>query len=487
MLSRWTTFFQGDDPIRLARTVSDHVASQVPINAVEELNEALGRLFAKPQSAEAVLKILDEIEPAIHEVFERVRIELGASEQNPVRFSLLVRYSSQLVNRMWNAYRQLLLDSRNSPSARVYAGFLQWVTYRLLFEHLLGGRIDPLEWRQILLPLRDETQPDGLLSLQRLEAQPVRDNLGLLVMLATLVDCLIEARQLLIAMPFLRLVSDEVVFNTRYQTESPFVLTLLSAGRPHWLEGWQLPEMDDKALFCGFERAKAFSEAWCKERVRENDFPVAWPIWKGQSLTETIATLGQIERAWTSRQAHRAEVRTRTSSQNLCTFQFLRVRGLVARPVQTRPAMELGMRNGWVLDTSANGWGLYFDIQAPEMRPSALMGVFDDARASWGLAIVRRTRDTDGGVFLGAQRLGEQPVAGRVLFDDSASVGSDRLHVLYLAKAQGCRASGLITASPLLPLGERCVIEMNKQQYTLEILDFVEAGHDYVLYDVELL
>lgn len=487
MLTRLPAFFRNDDPIRLARTVSGHVVHQVPIKAVEQLNEALERLFSVPQSAEKVLLILDELEPAIGQVFEQVRLELGTAEQNPVRFSLLVRYSSQLVNRMWNAYRQLLIDSRGSPSARVYSGFIDWTTMRVLFEQLLGGRIEPLEWRPILLPLRVEKDTDGLFSLERLQAASVRQSLACLTMLSTLVDGVLDLRQLLLAMPFLKLLSKDVIFNNRYQPESPFVLTLLTTGRPHWLEGWQLPEMDDRALFCGFEQAKLVCRNWCSERVRDNQFPPAWPVWKEQTLTETLAALGLMERAWTSRQAQRTEVRINAAQVLLCSFQLLRVRGLVARPHQTKPALELGVREGALLDTSSSGSGLYFEKADPEMRPSGLMGRYNDEDSSWSLSIIRRTRETEGGVFLGAQTLGHHPVAGRVLFDDAKVAGSDRLHVLFLEKAQGCKASGLLTASPLLPLGERCTIEMNKQQYTIEILDFVEAGVDYVLYDVDLL
>ena len=486
MLERIFPFMDSDDPQRLARTAAVLAVKQPVLRGLETLCNAIEAAFTRIQDIDDRLRLVDSMEEAASELLERLKRELVHAVGNPVRFGLLHRRASTLVNHLQHTYQSAMTLASGSNGNAYLPGALLWAIERQLLEQLGDIRSERLLWRPLLAQLREvhkDKPGETYLSLNRLSLDS-QSTLGRLILFCMLQDQGLDDRQLLLADRLLRFLAAGVSFNTRYETDTPFVLNPLATGKPQWISAWDMPELDGHALFCGFNRINPIYDAMIDQLVQEEALLNEWVVASDQSTTETLALLGMIARAVTTPSASRLAQRRRGDGLVRIAFECMLIRGLLAQPHKRKPAREALIRDAEIYDVSTAGWGLIVEANSPCARLGGLVAIYDEDHNGWALGVIRRLRTgRDGRIHLGVQLLSRNAEAARLSFRDASINGSDREHIIYLPKAAGCSGAGIITGTPLLNPGQHYALDVSRRDLSITINRYAEAGNDFVLYD----
>lgn len=477
MLDLFRPLASRDHPLRQAKKTLEQIKGAGVLPVIEQLSLALHDGASKLGSVQEKARLLSLLDPAAQEGVLQLQQALAETEPGAARIGLLLRHGLQFVNAFHYQVSEVVLNG-GADRERV-AMYLRWSATVYFMHRLSAGVADLLSWRQIISPFcrKNEAGNDFQIDLTRVDAD-IGLQLGRLAMLSMVLPLPLDLRQLLIVEQLVSHLAGKVLLSPVFLPEAPFVLSLLSQGRPDRLEGWERADDDMRALFLGFDELDLTTGNWRNELGNATPLERLLKPLPGQTAAETLALIDIIRPCWLGRTRSRAEPRESIEDSIWACCDTMRIRGLLAQPIKKRPTQDALVCEAAVFNISSRGVGLLFKADYQHARVGGLIALYQDRRDCWALGIIRRaSAELDGRRFFGVELLTDQACAASIV-DDS----QQRQPALLLPICGEQKQPALLLANPTLTAGKHYVFVSDKQEKRVCIEAFLLAGNDFALY-----
>lgn len=477
MLDLFRPLASRDHPLRQAKRTLDQIKGAGVLPAIEQLSATLQDGVAKLGSVAEQARLLALLDPAAQEVVMQLKHALAETEPGAARIGLLLRHGQQFINAFY--YQLAEVVRKGAADREQMALFLRWAAHACFFQRLGAGVADVLSWRQIIGPFcrKNESGSDFKIDLSLLNAE-IGLQLGRLALLSMVLPLPLDLRQLLIVELLLSHLAGKVLLSPVFLPDAPFVLSLLSQGRPERLEGWERAEDDMRALFLGFDELDQVTGNWRNELGNATPLERLLKPLPGQTAAETLVLIDAIRPCWLGRTRSRAEPRESIEGSIWVCCDTLRIRGLLAQPVKRKPAQDGLVCEVGLFNISSRGVGLLFNTDYQHARVGGLMALYQDRCDCWALGIIRRaSAELDGRRFVGVELLTDSASAASIV-DDS----QQRQPALLLPICGEQQQPAVLLPGPTLTAGKQYVLVSDKQEKPIRVAEFWLAGNDFALY-----
>ena len=371
---------------------------------------------------------------------------------------------------------------KDAADGEQMALFLRWAGHAYFFRRLSSGVAEVFNWRQIIAPFcrKNEAGSDFQINLSLVDAE-IGLQLGRLSLLSMVLPLPLDMRQTLIVEQLLGYLAGKVFLSPVFLPDAPFVLTLLSQGRPDRLEGWERAEDDMRALFLGFEELDATTGNWRNQLGNAVPLDNLLKPLPGQTAAETLALIDAIRPCWLGRNRSRGEARQSIEGSIWVCCDTLRIRGLLAQVVKRKPAADGLVCEAGLFNISSRGVGLLLPADYAHARVGSLIALYQDRRDCWALGIIRRTStELEGRRFVGVELLTDAAQAASIVDDTQ-----QRQPALLLPICGEQKQLALLLSAPTLTAGRQYVLVSDKQEKHIRATEFLLAGNDFALYRYE--
>jgi hypothetical protein len=480
MLDLFRPLASRDHPLRQAKRTLDQIKGAGVLPVIEQLSAALQDGVAKLDSVAEQARLLAVLDPAAQDVVQQLKQALAETEPGAARIGLLLRQGQQFINAFY--YQLSEVVRKGGADREQMALFLRWAGHACFFQRLCSGTADVLNWRQIIGPFcrKNESGSDFRIDLSLLDAE-IGLQLGRLALLSMVLPLPLDLRQALLVEQLLGLLAGKVMLSPVFLPEAPFVVSLLSQGRPDRLEGWERADDDMRALFLGFDELDALTGHWRNQLGNAVPLENLLKPLPGQTAVETLALIDAIRPCWLGRARSRSEPREAMQASLWVCCDTLRIRGLLAQPVKKKPVADGLVCEAALFNISSRGVGLLFQADYQHTRVGGLIALYQERRDGWALGIIRRTSaELEGRRFVGVELLTDSAHAASIV-DDS----QQRQPALLLPVCGEQKQPALLLSGPTLTAGKQYVLVSDKQEKTLRVAEFWLAGNDFALYRYE--
>ena len=289
-----------DHPLRQAQRTIEQIKSAGVLPRIEQLGATLAHCTERLESMADKARLLDLLDEPAQLTIGLLKEALAETEPGSARVGLLLRHGQQLANAMLYQSADVVVDRPDDRD--LVALFLRWAATALFLQRMLQGSAETLNWRRLIAPLCEKTEAgdDFRIELARIHPE-TGQQLGRLALLSMVLPLALDVRQLLIAEQLTAYLGGKVLLSPVFLPSAPYVVTLLSQGRPEQLEGWERAGDDLRALFLGFDEVDKTAADWRAALVAGSPLDKVLRPLPGQSIAETLAMIDLLRTAWSSR------------------------------------------------------------------------------------------------------------------------------------------------------------------------------------------
>lgn len=480
MLDLFRPLTSRDHPLRQAKRTLDQIKGAGVLPMIEQLSLALQDGVAKLGSDAEKASLLVLLDPAAQDAVRLLKLGLAETEPGAARIGLLLRHGLQFINAFHFQLGEVV--RKGVADREQMALFLRWAGHAYFFQRLYAGMADVLNWRQIIGPFcrKNEAGSDFRIDLSLVDAE-IGLELGRLALLSMVLPLPLDMRQALIVEQLLGYLAGKVLLSPVFLPDAPYVLSLLSQGRPDRLEGWERAEDDMRALFLGFEELDATTGNWRNQLGNAAPLETLLKPLPGQTAAETLALLDAIRPSWLGRSRSRSEARQSIEGSIWICCDTLRIRGLLVQVVKRKPVADGLVCEAGLFNISSRGVGLLLPADYAHARVGSLIALYQDRRDCWALGIIRRaSTELEGRRFIGVELLTDCANAASIV-DDS----QQRQPALLLPVCGEQKQPALLLSGPTLTAGRQYALVSDKQEKAISVAEFLLAGNDFALYRYE--